>query len=376
MKLKTITKLYSIFILSFVFLFASCVNNGDEPPKPEPPRESIPLEKKNLVGTWEVYYFTKRIIDDKTGRDTSYRYPEKDGFTVTFKDDGTYEEKNVFGGAVKYASGTYSLGKSDPSLKYNDQIILVHPDTTGTKMVTDYAYVPSLYEDSFAYLLSYNGTTDNGKEKFWISDIYYFRNKKYPDFVAEGIKKSMLKESDLTNTFWELYQYNLWIDADHYYAKLNDDGTIFYDNENVKEAAAGMGQRYYFQVENGSLVFYEFLKDKMDKANKKGDVIINDDIVNMRWQGWKEVKDEEGKVTGKEWAEESYAWWIKDPIKTSEGLRRIEDYNKYRDIKNVLQVKEEIAHYREVKERNAFSSSTRSVNGSTIRKFEVREVAE
>lgn len=328
-------KFYIVLSLSLFLIQPSCVSNDDPPPAPPTPpvnRETVELNVENIKGTWEVYYFTKQTIAESLNLDATYRNTEYDGFTITFEDNGKYQERNVFGDLV--VEGTYTFGKKDPKVEgENDLIYLNYIDTAGVKQIND-IYIPNLFEETFAWYDTYHG--DAQGVQFKVQDIRFYRHtERAPDYkpVDKTMEKNELSEDDLMNGRWELYKYEKRVDAQ--WLAVPD---------SIKKK---YGEQYLFRYEKDSLRYYAFGANNHTQYALTGLALVVDDVIHMRWSGWVDKKDEEGNVK-KEFQIRAFKWWVLEKIKTSSNVDALRDFDRYRDVKDVLKDVEESAYYKRI----------------------------
>lgn len=346
MNLKTVTKL--IFLLTLTIL-ASCVKNNDEV-KTKPSPEKVELTFKNIAGSWEIYFYTKSVVDAKTNVKSQYRFTEEDGYSVTFLEDGTYYENNVFG--HRNISGKYLIGDFDADDK--DKIWEIGPlpgkkkngvfmtyKTLKTKVDTTMrAEIPELYSDHFAYRDRYWGTTKDGKTTFLVEDIKYLRNlKKAPNYMPEG-KEFYKNNIDIQQLLgrWEFYNQFVIINGVRHEA-----------TDSVK---AQFNRLYtVFKIENGLNIFEEYII-KQNKETLKDETVLNrngefkviDDVVHM-YNIYTDPNTKEKVV-------ESFKLWIKEPIgNNNDGYRMIRSYDRTKDVNDVFKEIEEFDYFRRVADK-------------------------
>ncbi len=338
-----ITK-YTTRLLLFItalLILTSCINNEDNPYTPPTPPEEVVLSNTTLAGKWEVYFFLKNLIPTNTNEPTLYRFTENDGFSVTFNEDGTYYEQNVFG--HKTQSGEYRIGnyKNDDTTDIwvngptgtgkRDGIFLKFigksgKDGTGED-VKRYPKlnVPTMFETNFTYSFKYNGTADN--IKYNIEDSRFYRNvAKAPNFLPNEplFKKNNININELLGR-WEFYKYEYLVNN-----SIKDTPT------NIQEK---IGLMVVFRLEGNNRIFEEYLAD--GTPNRKGSFDIIDDVVNM-FNTYTDPK------TGKE-VIENFKFWIKNPIYTNgNGQRIFEEYDRFRNVHNTLLNIEETGFYRRI----------------------------
>lgn len=335
---KYTTKLL-LFITTLV-IFASCVNNNDNP-APPPPVDPEELTKDVLVGKWEVYFFLKKLIPTNTNKPTLYRFTENDGFSVTFNQDGTYYEQNVFGHKTQigeYRIGDYNADDTTSiwtdGAKVNgkkDAIYLRFMGSTGKNGTGDKVErrprleVPTMFSTNFTYRFRYNGVADN--TKYNIEDARFYRNvEKAPNFLPDEalFKKNNININELLGR-WEFYKFQYMIDSSIKDTPLDKQKQI--------------GLKVVFKLDGNKQVFEEYLAD--GTSNRKGRFDIIDDVVNM-FNTYTDPKTGEEVI-------ENFKFWIKKPIYTNgNGERIFEEYDRFRNVHNTLRDIEETGFYRRI----------------------------
>lgn len=361
MKHKAFTKLYFlVFTLLSVGLF-SCVNNEDEPDKGGGGgngRDAVELNKTNLAGKWEIYYFYKEVqsTSGNANINSTYRFPENDGFTVTFKTDGSYFEQNVFGDITM--EGTYTIGKREAGDSRDNMLYLNYLDSLGKPAVAE-KFIPLIYDETFTDFLPYHGTVENLNINFNVLDIRYYRNlERAPNYVDESLKKNVVKltKEDLVG-LWEFNKFEKGINGNLHWVEKGGRPS----SSVVAKEAEEMGQQYLFEIgQKDSLIYYEFLANESSVAERRGHALIVDDVLHFYWKGDMEIvrKDKDGNefIEIVEDTVQTYMWWIKDKSKvSSSGNTVMISYDKYRDIQNILNEIEEKSYYEKIGKTKASS---------------------
>ena len=144
-----------LLLVGFPLVFGACKKDDD----PEPPK---PIE-----GTWnrDVYQLTNlpagfMLLNNVTTTDLygSAQFPEE-GYTFTFKADGTFERKIAFEGPDLNDTGKYTLDGTKLSINSdNDQIddeeFTVVGEISKTSMVVSQIFTFNLLPDAIADTLS------------------------------------------------------------------------------------------------------------------------------------------------------------------------------------------------------------------------------
>lgn len=325
MILKTITKLF--LFTAILATLGSCVNNKDQVTV-KPDENIVELTPKSLSGKWEIYFWNKTIIPTSTNIPTKYRFTEEDGFSITFLENGTYHENNVFG--MKTIDGKYLIGnykdddreaiwdKGPQANKKKDGLFLRYYDEKLKRDSLRKAEIPQMYETHFAFRHRYGGVEKNNpKNGYRVEDIKYYRNvQKAPNYMPTSpeFHKNMINMNDLLGR-WQFYNYKKIV---------NGEPVIDQDAEDRRNK-----DFIVYRLENGKQIYEEhaYLIDKETqkevlKLVRKGEFKIIDDVVNM-------MTNSNGTNTIKT---ESFKHWIKEPIANSnEGFKLIRSYDRALD---------------------------------------------
>lgn len=334
---KYTTKL--LLLIASMAIFSSCINNEDNP-TPPPVVDPVDLTTDVLVGKWEVYFYLKKLIPTATNKVSLYRFTENDGFSVTFNEDGSYFEQNVFG--HKTQSGEYRIG--DYNADDTTSIWTSGPKANGKKDAIFLRFigksgkngtgedvlrrpkleVPTMFKTNFNYRFRYNGIADN--QHYNIEDTRYYRNvEKAPNFLPDEpmYKKNNIDIKQLLGR-WQFYKFEYMVDS-----SIKDTPT---------DTSAKFGMETVFKMEGNQQIFEEYLSN--GKLNRKGPFDIIDDVVNMFYT-YKDPKTGEQIV-------ENFKLWIKKPIYSENGERIFEDYDRFRNVHNTLQNIEETGFHRRI----------------------------
>ena len=317
------TKLYLLIFIPF-FLITSCVDNSDEGKDSgggggTVPQELLELNEENILGTWELYFYNKTIYAPALNLNTKYRYTDEDGFSITFKENGVFYEKNVFD--MYTIEGEYEFVKN-PVTNKNDSIKF-HFDSNFTgKDTTTWVSIPYLYRNRFIYHSKYHGTSKG--YLFNVEDLKYYRNmERDPNYYPSdnpAFKKTLVNEDDLLGT-WYLFKSEIRLDEVWSEGDTKAYGTLL-----------------IFSIENGERIFEHYAPNNQGLV-RRGKYRIVDDVIHMYV-----VEDLGGGKT----ENKSFQYWVRDWKITGGTEIMIEGFTaRYKE--NILQEVEERSYHRKVK---------------------------
>ncbi len=196
----------SIFVL---FLFGSCStnSNGSDDDNNNNNNNSKPITPENVLGTWEIYYFTKRMrpAGTQSGTGTTRRHAEYDGYRITFENERkTYFETNPL--KQKTINGTYSVDESTSSITLKYASPHSGKDSTTVMRITRMDDGGSLYTRVIEYPLSV------GDLKYEVEDIQYLRNIDKAPNAHPNVDKVALSRENMTGS-WKVKKYTKTIDG-------------------------------------------------------------------------------------------------------------------------------------------------------------------
>ena len=311
------TKLYLLLFLPLVLL-VSCIDNSDQKGGGTVPTdEQMPLNEQNILGEWEIYFYTKAMHAPTAKLEAKYRYADEDGFSIGFESNGVFYERNVFD--MEVVRGKYEFVKNETNgnierIKFYDYKSKWTGDDT-----TSYATIPYLYKNRMVYQSRYHGTASN--HNFNIEDLKYLRNlERDPHYYPKdnpAFKKSLIIEKELLGT-WFLFK-----------------STVGIDQEWFDETKDRYGTLTVFKIENGDRVFEMYFPD--GELSRRGKYRIVDDVVHMY-----NIKE------GTENETESFAYWVQSWTTTGTTEIMIEGYTT-RKKENVLQEYSSMTYHRKVK---------------------------
>lgn len=315
------TKLY-LSISFFIFLFG-CVDNSDqiEGGGGGIPAVQLELNEENILGSWEVYFYTKRMNAPTLDISAKYRFPDTDGFSVTFEENGVYYEKNVFD--MYTIKGRYEFVKNEQTLKNDSIRFYFKSKWTGEDTITS-AAVPYLYDNRFVYISRYHGSIQG--YAYNLEDMKYYRNlKKDPYYYPTdnpAFKKTLISEDDLLGT-WYLFKSETRIDGDSF-----ENGKEFYGSLTVFS-------------KQGDKRIYELYTPGGQELSQRGEYRLVDDVIHMYTIGVKKGTTEPDTI--------SSMYWIRDWSVTGGGTEIMTEGFEGRNKDNVLQEKEETSYHRKIK---------------------------
>lgn len=320
------TKLYLILFLPLLF-FVHCVDNGDEKGgESEPTQEEVPLNEQNILGQWEIYFFTKSMHAPSANLNAKYRYADEDGFSIGFEPNGVFYEKNVFD--MEIIRGKYEFMRNKTTNKIDSLRFYDYKSLKTGKDTVTYASIPYLYKNRMVYLSRYYGTAENNL--FNIEDLKYLRNmERDPHYYPKdnpAFKKSIIDEEDLLGT-WFLFSSTETIDQETF------------DVTHEKER---YGTQTIFKIENGERIFELYFPDGV--LSRKGKFRIVDDVIHLYNE-----RESDGKVTnGVKEKNESFAYWVQRWYITGNNEIMEEGYTT-RKKENVLQEFTTRTYHRKIK---------------------------
>lgn len=320
------TKLY-LFLILFLFSVVSCVDNSDEPSTPPPPpEEKLKLTEENLLGKWEIYYYFKYINSTSANISDDYRYPDEDGFSITFEKGGTFYEQNVFDVVVR--KGTYEIEEEKEQVKFYFKSKKTGIDTT---TIVNFPYI---YDNRFVYQAAYPKEREG--HIFNIKDLKYCRNvEKAPDYYPSENpafnKKDAIDESELLGT-WILIQKRIRIDGK--WLEETEADRLYYGTESV------------FEIKNGKRIFKQYHPNGKTRS-EKGEYRIVDDVIHMYNVDTLIVDKEKNTI---KLDTVSFMYWVQDWTNkgTDEVEIIIEGFKERRDD-SPQYAREEIAYHRKKK---------------------------
>lgn len=313
------TKLYILLILSLLFL-ASCIDNSDQTGGgPKPTDEQVPLNEENILGQWEIYFYTKSMHAPTAKLDAKYRYADEDGFSIGFEPNGIFYEKNVFG--MEVVRGKYEFVKDKTTEKIEQIFFYDYKSKWTGDDTTSYATIPYLYKNRMVYRSLYHGTASN--HNFNIEDLKYLRNlERDPHYYPKDnpvFNKSLVNEDELLGT-WFLFKSSEGIDQE-WFDKTED---IY-------------GTLTVFKIENGERIFESYFPD--GPMSRRGKFRIVDDVIHM----YNTTTDADGKEKN-----ESFAYWVQSWT-TSGATEIMKEGHTTRKKENVLQEYSTMTYHRKVK---------------------------
>lgn len=236
-----------------------CTNNSDTPPPI--PKKTLVITYKDLNGTWELYYVTRKINNNEPLRD-----PGADGATQTFNSaDKTFTETNIDGKQDK--QGTFRILGNDTieyTFKKKNKNALNTDSTTKRVIVklNDKQLV------SRTIKVDKQGGATNSAE-----DIYYYRNKAAAGpnetfDIPEKDKKEIININLLLKYKWEFI----------YFWKSEQ---IRNQQPEITEGDTDKGSYYQFKIENGEYRYRIFGPSQKSKAagNDRGVFRVVDDVI-------------------------------------------------------------------------------------------------
>lgn len=319
--MKILNKLFFITV-TCGFIFSSCVKTEDPldigggGSGGGNPSEKIVLNSTYLQGDWEIFYNNKLIKTDAsatTSSDpygTNYRYPETEGYQISFTKDGEYSgsfiEYNTFGKQIN--SGTYQISLKSTS-QDNDSISFSFKDKNAdTIKIQKYAY-PGTFENYFTRYNQYRTyMKDNsgavGTVQYYVADTYYYR-KKGSGFTLASQNKNLINPSSMMGN-WEFTNY-----------VQNSYNVTSSPSDKVEE----YGTTYNFRSDNTYSVY-----NKLGAERERGDYRIVDDVIQMQrpYEADPAIKD----------SVISSLFWLKDPLVNNSfvGYNRYRDPNEYKNV--------------------------------------------
>lgn len=318
-------KINIYILLSLLFLLNSCVNNSDNPTvKPGPPEEKVDFNHETIAGEWEIFYMEKTIQQKGLPSYSTYRYPERDGFTSKFYDGGKvtdsegnlkpergrFEERNVFGGLI--ISGEYELKVGSGGL--NNQLMTYYKSKDTGKDTVVTVNIPGIYNKYFSLADDYQRITKIDKIVYNVQDLFFYRHKsRGADFnfpSTSKYAKANIINSNLLYGDWQFVSY--W--------ELRDGHK--YSNEAYEKK---YGEVVRFN-KDGS--FYAFSKNGYDDValGGPGKYKVIDDVIQAY------ILD----TTVEPNQEKSYLLWLKDKMYIQNSTYYFKEYNNYRDENNTL----------------------------------------
>lgn len=325
-----ITKLYPPVFILFLF-FISCVDNSDEKKGgsgggggegggSEPTTELLDLNEENILGSWEVYFYTKAMHAPALDLNVKYRYTDDDGFSVTFEEGGVFYEKNVFGMTV--IEGRYEFVKNEMTNK-NDSIRFIFVDKKTGKETRNSAAVPYLYNNRFIYHSIYHGTTKEDNILFNVEDFKYYRNlERDPNYYPSdnpAFKKTSIDENELQGS-WNLFKAEMRLDEEWLEVDKEKYGTIT-----------------TFRIENGERIFDQYAPGNI--FIRTGKYRIVDDVIDM-------YSNEKDPDTGEDFR--SFQYWVRDWQTAAGGTEIMIEGFIDRNPENMLQEREKKSYHRKV----------------------------
>ena len=196
-------KLLFLILILIPLLFANCSKNSGDEGKPN---TGIPITPENILGTWEIYHFTKRVRaagtlsnDKEESSGTARRHADYDGYRITFDSDGkTYFETNPLKHTTITGEYTVDASASSVTLRYKSPY--TGQDSTTIMRITRMAGNESLYTRIMEYPLVI------GDLNFEVEDIQYLRNiDKAPD-AHPNVEKVSLSRDNMAGS-WKVKTY-------------------------------------------------------------------------------------------------------------------------------------------------------------------------
>lgn len=317
------TKLYLLILFPFLTFLFSCVDNSDQiggGGGGTIPDVQLELNEENILGTWEVYFTTKSMNAPALDINAKYRFPDEDGFSVTFEKDGVYYEKNVFD--MYTIKGKYEFVKNAEGTKNDSIRFYYNSKYTGDDTISS-AAIPYLYDNRFVYISRYHGSFQG--YVYNLEDMKYYRNlEKAPNYYPEdnpAFKKKIINEDDLLGT-WYLFKSETRIDGDSF--------------EDLQEEYGSL--TIFSKV--GDKRIYEFYK-RGKELTKRGEYRVVDDVIHMYSivQGTDKVEPDTL----------SFMYWVRDWNVTGSGTEIMTEGFEGRNKDNVLQELQQTSYHRKIK---------------------------
>lgn len=290
-----------LFLLISLIQVSCTSNDNGEDDEPTPIDVVVPVNQANLVGSWQLYYFTKQVNSGLT-----LRYLLEDGYGITLfaeGSDGKSRFKETDARDIVTNQGTYTVIGSD-SIKFEFKSLYSGEDTTSTVSVA------RLSDKRLTTYDKYTMLSKDKSVKYNVFDVRVFRNMKTMPNDYPGVDKEPIVLEKLFGK-WEVYSYRFFVNGQA--------------PANIAEIQAkNIGVVYYFYKDgNGKSKFK--LYDNTQILRDQGDLAVIDDVIHLYFN----ANDNNGVEKEYHLAIKAQDWGERTESGTGAKIEAFTDYAKY-----------------------------------------------